>query len=64
MGERLAWVGSQVMGKGGGIGSQVMEEGNSGKPSLGVLAEHQTSRQGGTRGQVRHLKFYCIWYLG
>ena len=48
MGERLAWVGSKVVG--GGIGSKVMGEGNSCKPSLGVLAEHQTSRQGGTRG--------------
>ena len=43
--ERLAWIGSQVMREGGGIG-KVMGERNSGKPGLGVLAEGETSGQG------------------
>ena len=51
------------MGKGGGVGSKVMWERNSCKPSLGVLAECQTSRQGGTRGQVRHLVGEILSYL-
>ena len=50
----MARVGSEVMWEGGGIG-KVMGEGNSGKPGLGFLAEGETSGQGGTRGQVRHL---------